>query len=111
MIASNRVLAGEIRDRARHLANTIVTAGAESEPRDGSIEQAQALAVERAVARHQRRRELHIRAEAVGGIPRLLAAARRDDAGADGGGWFAGLAAGECRHRQRADLDEEIEAV
>src|SRR6185436_15234535 len=93
------------------LPHTIVPASGEPKTIDGCAEQLEAGFIEPAVTRHQRRRERSIGGDACTGIALVLARARRGDARAHGGGWFALTSRPEHVRRHGRHLHGKVETV
>ena len=104
VIGRDVICAVKIGDRARDGADAIVPARAEAEARDRRLNQPRPGAIERAVPRQERRRQLGVRADAAGVIAVALPVTRTDDAFAHAGGGLAGGFRREDIRRQRRDL-------
>src|SRR5881394_2125811 len=104
MIGGDAVYAVKIGDGARNSADAVITARAQAEARDGRLDQPRAGAIERAVPRQERWRQLGVRADAVVLIAIALPAAGRDDPLANAGRRFASRFGCEDVGRQRRDI-------
>src|SRR5262249_7665179 len=105
------IRAREICDRPRHLSNTIVAPRTQGKTTNRRIQQAARGEINRAVLRHQLRRQLRIGADTVGSIALFLRRARGDDARTHRRRAFARRHGSKNVDRYGWNFDREVESI
>jgi hypothetical protein len=111
MIGAHVVGAVEIRNRPRDGADAVVAARAEAEPGDRALNETGPGAIERAVARRQRRRQFGVRANGQARVPLALTSPRTDHSLAHSRRLLARRLHRQHIGRQCRDIDHQIESI